>query len=131
MTTENEYRVGLVLDRSFKGNLSELSKRIHLWVCDTPDNRIAIKAVWNNSKEYSTEFGVTSFRVEESDDIHDMAERVINQIWEHHGEPSREVPMNVLEVYGANLSPEIKEVLSANGFERFERTEYGFCAFWG
>ena len=127
---KEEYRVALVLNQNFgEVPLSELSKRIHVWICGSPENKRATETVWAGQKEPSIEFGVTTFNYDPKEAPEQIVIDRLADIDLHHGEYSHTPPWTALEVIGAKASQEVTEALSEYGAERIETTGAGFVAY--
>ena len=124
------HKIAIVLDKEFGGKLIELSKRMHVWVCDTPINLKVVNEIRSN-KEFSIESGVTTFKIPEADSPEDIFVKIIDTVDLHHGELSHDPPWSVLEAYGTKLSSTIEAKLQMFGKGRVEQTTNGFIFYRG
>ena len=107
------HRFAIVLDSAFGLELSDLSTRVHVWVCDSPENRKVVGRV-----KYEPNDSPEQIRI----DILDTCDL-------HHGEYGHHPRWSVLEVYGTDLTSDIKAALGKFGVTSFKTTELGFNAF--
>ena len=62
------YSVAIVVERDFGDQLVELAKRLHVWVCSTPENRSHAERVRGvELAGPSIERGVTTFEFSKTD----------------------------------------------------------------
>jgi hypothetical protein len=123
------YSVGLVVDRAFGERLFDLASRLHVWIVDSPTNRLAVEQVWQcHSRQYSLEKGATIFRDDGSVSPDVVASRVLGDIELHHGQYSHDPPLSRLEIYGASGTEALSTALQEFGFVLFEDLPEGFMA---
>jgi hypothetical protein len=112
----NPYRVILVVDRAFGPRVHELPEGTPAWIVDSPVNRPAIDARWEEAEEKSHIIGLTSFRDSPQLSPADLAASVVEQIEMHHGVYSHEPPFSRLTVIGAVVAPTLMSNLEEIGF---------------
>ena len=126
---EKRHAVALVVDPEFGERLTDLSRRIHVWVLGTPTNRRVAERVWREARGvHSLESGITTF--EESPDAaaEEIVRRQLPTIDLHHGAQSHSPPWNVLEVYGTPPTTALRAILSEYGLTDVQATAHGFVA---
>ena len=123
------HRFAIVLDSAFGLELSDLSTRVHVWVCDSPENRKVVGRVWAHAKDFSLEKGITIFKYEPNDSPEQIRIDILDTCDLHHGEYGHHLRWSVLEVYGTDLTSDIKAALGKFGVTSFKTTELGFNAF--
>lgn len=121
-------KVTLVLDRNFGARLELIASASHVWVIDTPTNRIFAEDYWRQGVDDERSGNITTFKVSDgTPDILDIFD-LLDTIDLHHGLLSSTPPYAVLEVIGLPLSAIIRSRIRKLGFTRFEPTGDGFCA---
>ena len=120
------HKIAIVVNKDFGEKLIELSKRLHVWICDSENNLPFVKQVWSQDKKYSIESGVTKFDVSDNDSAEDIFVNILDDVDLHHGEFSHEPPWSIIEVYGVSVTQRIKSELSRYEEGRFEILEDGF-----
>jgi hypothetical protein len=116
--------VTLVFEPDYGDELQALALRTAVWIVETETNRIASEEVWRRSVEWP-HISVTIFRRGEGDI---GWPGLLDQIELHHGPHSQTRPFSVLEVIGAELTPEARAALQESGFESVKATPRGFRA---
>ena len=106
--------VSLVVAAEFDGPLIALANRMPVWIADTPGNRAGIQAARLAGGD------LTVFRVDEGKSPDGWASEVVATVVEHHGEWSHDPPLSRLEIFGASLTPQLRDVLSEYGFSETE-----------
>ena len=94
------HRVAIVVDADFGDRLVALSRRLHVWVCDTPVNRDAANSIWGDDPNYDLDSGVTTFKFAPDASRAEVVEAVLIDVDLHHGEFSHDRPWSVIEVIG-------------------------------
>ena len=132
----HDHKVIIVVDPSYGGQLVDLSKRVHVWAIDTPENRAVTEKIWKEMEQsqggHSLESGITLFQGENTSP-EESCLGILGAVNEHHGVYSHDPPWNRLEVIGAGLTDEIRTVLEKicgairsrlfdGGFEVFRET---------
>ena len=101
----------LILDQEFSGDLLELSRHHHVWICNSPKNTPQIDAVWDVEGEATETNGVSSFnlRNKPNEDIY----KWIGIISTHHqGWDSISVfGLNLVEISEAEIELWVKRKL--------------------
>jgi hypothetical protein len=119
---ERVHGVAIVVDEDFGDRLSTLASRLHVWLIDTPMNRAAASAVWQNGVHgQSLETGVTTFKVEHLSAPDQIVASMLGTVDDHHGHYSHEPPWSLLEVYGAEPTPILSAALLEFGFTNIAR----------
>jgi hypothetical protein len=116
------YRVGLVVDRSYGERLVELARSFHVWAVASPSNTPVIQRLWAEA----TSAGITSFKASEEESAEAMCARIADDIDEHHGELAHDPPWSEIAVYGVSLSERLREVFAELGATEFAPNEEGF-----
>lgn len=128
--TQTAHKVGLVVDRQFGERVRELARSFHLWVIESPQNSPMARQVWTD--EPAGPFGdalgsgVTTFEAGEDESTEEICARLAGDIDEHHGEHAHTPPWTEIEVFGAALSPGLREIFGDLGVTSFEPTPSGF-----
>ena len=122
------YKVYVVVDRAFGERLDMLEKGVPVWIVDTPTNKTAAQRVWQRLPDANHLTGVTTFSDSGSATSAELLLAEIDTIDLHHGTYSADPPYTVLEVIGTPLTGEIKDALSAYGFDEFRENSRGFTA---
>lgn len=121
------HSVGLVVDRNFGRRLLNIADRLHVWIVESPENRLAAEEVWSRTVERSLERGATIFsHGSESPDV--IAAGVLSNIELHHGEYGHTPPVSRLEIHGASRTAGLVAALQELGFVLFEDFPGGFMA---
>jgi hypothetical protein len=117
---ESAYRVAVVVDPEFGERLASLAERMHVWVADTPANRIVAERIWAATAAPSIERGVTTFRINRSEPSDAWAANILPDVELHHGEYSHKPAVDTLEIHGATLSARLRLALGAAGFTHLD-----------
>jgi hypothetical protein len=123
-----EHAVALVADLSFGERVAPLSRRLHVWLRDSDENKAAAEMVWREFPEPSIERGVTTFKADPSASPEEAAAAILGTLELHHGEYSHDPPIRVLEIFGARPVSPLVEALDEIGFRVCENTPDGFIA---
>ena len=91
-----------------------------------PRNRAASHQYAIAHPTYSLENGITTFTVNEQDSSEAMLLQVLPDVDLHHGEYSHVPPWDTLEIYGAVVTPPVREALGELGVIQYKSTPYGF-----
>ncbi|HST51656.1 MAG TPA: hypothetical protein VLJ61_06550 [Pyrinomonadaceae bacterium] len=127
-TPERINKVALVLDSDFGERLLSMASDRHIWVIDTPRNRVVAAEYWARNSGPKVENGITTFKVLEDDSALERCLGILQTIDLHHGEYSSDPPYSILEVIGLPLSYEVESALRELDFRTFETTDQGFLA---
>lgn len=106
--------VALVFDRDFSTRLHQVAFHTPVWLVETPENRAAAEAEWMRAVEWP-HIEVTLFRSD-----HDFRS-LLTQVAIHHA-------VDGLDVIGMQLTPDVHEALTRDGFQRIETSGEGFRA---
>ncbi len=91
--------VFFILDPKYRGNLWDLSRKGHVWICKSPCNDLATREVWDReTEEYSPLRGVSSF--ESAEDAVRAFYAFLGTIDEHHDEYAAASPWDTIHVMG-------------------------------
>lgn len=130
--SDSLHRVAIVVDPAFGDQLDTLATRIHVWIADTVDNRLAAEGFWATHLPMATsqhlESGVTTFKVDSAQSPEEWCAAIVGTVDEHHGEFSHDPPVSEVEVYGTPATPSLEAAFAAYGFDEFEPTSGGFRA---
>ena len=121
-------KVILVLEPAYGNRLVPLASTGHVWVIDTPENRVAASGHWAQRPEHKVEYGVTTFKSSGDATRLEMCLGILGTIGLHHGEYASNPPYSVLEVVGLPLTDEAQSAVEDFGFRSFESTTEGFRA---
>lgn len=124
----NPHKVYLVVDREFGEKLAELEQNIPVWIVDTPSNKPVAQRLWKNYSDTNHLTGVTTFVDTASLTPDELVRSHLNSLDLHHGPYSANPPWTVIEVIGAQLTPETKAELATFGCNDFQPTPRGFIA---
>ena len=123
------HAVALVVDPKFGDRLAVLAARLHVWIIDTPENHLAAAAIWSENKNHhSLERGTTTFRADPTSPPDESVASILETVDLHNGEYSHTPPWSVLEVFGANPTPQLVDALAGFGFLNIASTHDGFRA---
>lgn len=116
--------VSLIFDLDFGSKLIELSKTTFVWACDSNRNMKAAdeaRALIGKDGPLGDD-SVTTFEFDRKAPMLISFREIVATIDEHH-------EWNQLDVYGAKLSPTMKDsLLNEFGAETVQETEFGFTA---
>ena len=112
--------VAVVLNPHFGNRLIKLAQRLHVWICSSPENQPAVRAVWAIPELYETGRGATTFcKCEDPETIFLSHLETIDL---HH-------PFWLnLEVYGLVATPQVQEALHEYGVTEVKNLIDGFIA---
>lgn len=122
------YKVYVVVDREFREKLAELERSVPVWIVDTPTNKPVAQRFWNERPDEGHLTGITTFNDLNTLSPEEMLLGHLDTIELHHGSHSADPPYTVIEVFGMQLTPNAKNVLSEYGFIVFHITSTGFTA---
>jgi hypothetical protein len=122
------YKVYVVVDREFGEKLAELEPSEPVWIVDTPTNKPVAQRFWSERPGESHLIGITTFNDLSTLSPEEMLLDHLDTIELHHGSHSADPPYTVIEVFGTQLTPNAKNVLSEYGFNTFHVTSMGFTA---
>jgi hypothetical protein len=124
-----QHAVAIVVDRDFSTRLNDLAEWVHVWVIDTPENRVATERVWERTgRQYSFERGVTTFISNISDEPERNAAGILATVEEHHGVERHDPPCCRIEVFGAKPEASVRAAFEAWGYTELKPTAGGFVA---
>ena len=126
--TDKLHKVVLVLDPNFGQRLTDLASHSHVWIVDTPANRLIAEKYWQDNPEHKLETGITTFKVNDNETVEEMSLRILDSIDLHHGQYSSDPPYSRLEIIGLSVTQEIKCTLEELGFEVIEQTAGGILS---
>jgi hypothetical protein len=119
-----ELAVALILDAKFGSRLRAVSPKTITWACESPENRAVATGIWEeliNLKDKRPD-PLTLFCYSENASAEKNLINILPDIESHHR-------WTVLEVYGADLTEEVRTVLCRDyGTIEFTKTPTGFRA---
>ena len=116
------FKVSLIVDHSFGMRLKDIAIQTITWICNSSENRAAVKDVRKILKRThdKRKDPLTTFEYNESDSVTDLCIKVLPTIEEHH-------PWVTLEVYGTQLEAKLREnLVQVYGITGAENTPFGF-----
>jgi hypothetical protein len=119
--------VAIIVDPHFGPRLLPLAARKPVWIAATKGNALATKQVFRRQKRRNVGTA-TSFTVDPKLEPEDWCGRILAAVEEHHGPLSQEPPYRTLEVYGAEATAPLVDLLREFGFVRIQKTADGFLA---
>jgi len=122
------YSVAMVLDTEFADRLLALASRMPVWIVDTPANRSAAQRFWDSNQSRTDLDGVTTFKVDPAQTPETWLSNVLGDVDLHHGQYSHNPPYSAVEVFGATLTPEVREAFAEFGLIDFVQRPGGFVA---
>jgi hypothetical protein len=123
------HTVAIVVDRDFGHPLVDLSQKMHVWVCDSLQNRKSAEPIRAMSTGQSIECGVTTFKVADNDSPKAMLLGVLDMVDLHHGVYSHDPPWGELHIYGTTATPILRAALTRFGARIIDQSQDGFrCA---
>jgi hypothetical protein len=111
------HRVAIVVDPNFGDRLIALSRRLHVWVCDTPANRAVASSIWGNDPTYDLESGITTFHFAADSSAAEIVDAVLGDVDLHHGANSHDPPWSVIKVIGCSPTEALTAAFSSFGAE--------------
>lgn len=122
------YSVSVVLDRDYGLRLCELLRLGSVWAVESPTNRNIAQEIWRENPSRSHLDGLTIFSATEGSTSEQILIDELENVDLHHGHYSADPPYTILRVIGAQLTDEVRGMLSELGFDAFETTDGGFEA---
>lgn len=122
------YIVAVVLDPDFGDRLRDLPAGMPVWIVDTPANRAAAETVWASRPGLKHGDGVTTFRIDRGLAPESWLTDVLPIVALHHGEYSHVPPYTGIEVFGAAVTPVVREALDQFGIGNVTERSGGFLA---
>jgi len=126
--TAAPYKVYVIVDREFGGQLTDLEQGAPVWIVDSPTNKPVAQRLWKERADESRLTGITTFKAPDSLSPENMLLAELDTIDLHHGPHSADPPYTVIEVVGAPLTAKAKTELSKYGFDEFHAKSKGFTA---
>ncbi len=124
----SQYIVAVVLETEFGDRLCELAARMPVWIVDTPVNRSAAEQHWAGHPMSTHLDGVTTFTVDLAGTAEAWLVGILADVDLHHGYYSHDPAYSAIEIYGASLTPEVREALAEYGLMAFAERSGGFVA---
>ncbi len=122
-----EHKVVLVVDPNFGEKAIELACSAHVWIVASPGNNIVAESLWKDSKqEFSINTGISTFEASPNSTPEDTVIDIIDTIDEHHDSSSGDFSWKCIEVYGTELTPQVRKILETYGVKQFNTHEGGF-----
>jgi hypothetical protein len=122
------YKVYIIVEREFGEKLAELERGVPVWIVDTPTNKPVAQRFWNEHPDEDHLTGITTFNDLSSLSTGEMLLDQLETIELHHGSHSANPPYTVIQVFGTQLTPNVKSALAEYGFNSFRTTPAGFTA---
>jgi hypothetical protein len=110
--------VAVVVIRDYAAELTELAKRMPVWVIDTPANRGVVESLWRGAPALD----VTVFSAAEGATADEACAGVLDMVKLHH--PRCEM----IRVFGAETSPVVCDMLASIGYPVIAESADGFIA---
>ena len=120
--------VAIVVDPEFSERLLPLAREMNVWIADTPVNRPSAELFWSSNVDDSSRRTVTTFKVKLGEAGEHWCRAILPQVDLHHGEYSQSPPYSVVDVFGARLTPELRDVFAEYGFANCAERSGGFRA---
>ncbi len=118
------HRVGLVVDREFGNRVLALAAHMHVWVVDSPTNRVVADAIWSTDSggaENCLNKGVTLFETPIGQAPEVIVSDIFDTILDHHSEWADNSPMTELEIYGLPDTEANDAALNTLGLDVIDR----------
>ena len=118
------HRVGLVVDTEFGSSIFALAARMHVWVIDSPTNRVDAETIWSRKSADAAkhlEVGVTLFQSPMGTPPDIVVGDILDTIMDHHSEWAHDPPMAELDIYGVPDTDSAAATLSSLGLVVIER----------
>ena len=122
------YKVYVVVEREFGERLADLERGVPVWIVDTPTNKPVAQRFWNERPDEDHLTGITTFNDRDTLSTAELLLGQLDTIDLHHGCHSADPSYTVIQVFGTQLIPDVKNVLSEYGFNSFRSTPTGFTA---
>lgn len=113
--------VALVLNPNFGSQLSDLAKKMPVWVVSSLVNDEAIKETRRNFSSVE----ITTLYLRPNETSSDLLVRALYDVDEHHGVTSQLEPYTLLQVHGSTEMPSQQTAAELN-FGTIALTDYGF-----
>jgi hypothetical protein len=127
--SESRYTVAIVVDPMFGEQLAMLAERLHVWVVDTPPNRVVAERLWAAaSGRHNLDRGVTTFRVNATESPEAWCAGILSAVDLHHGAYAHDPPYSAIEVYGTAPSMTLRAALASVDLSDVELIPGGFRA---
>jgi hypothetical protein len=125
---ERVYSVAIVVDPGFGSRLKALAETQHVWAVKSAANDRAAAELREGDDDFSFEKGVTMFAPSVGDSPVQWCADIIGTVEEHHGRHSHVPPVTVLDIYGAEPTPQLRRVLARYRFTHVVEKTEGFQA---
>ena len=120
----NASQVALVVAKIPGPEVYRLAKTMPIWIGES-----LIDAQTLSDLRDASAYGITTFLERRNDEKSASISRILYSLDEHHNEVSQEPPYSELHVFGANLREVDQAAFRELGFNRYDRTEFGFIAY--
>jgi hypothetical protein len=121
--------VNLVVDPVFGERLIDLVARGPVWIADTKVNRPAAERWWRHNSGAPANAGVTTFQVDLKRSSEQWVADILAMIEMHFGAYDDDPPTyEALDVWGAILSEELRNLLTTAGYSNLVPLQGGFRA---
>ena len=118
----------VVLDPNYGERLRQMWPGRSVWIALSPINEPTVRSLWASHPDCDHLSGITGFRFDADALPENSLLDTLDMIDLHHGLQSSKDPYTVLEVVGARLTTDVREVLCKLGFERCLEHTDGFTA---
>lgn len=116
--------VAIIVGAESSFDLQKIAGTMEVWAPNLPEYKQAAERI----REALPESSVTLFNTATSESPEQEFLSWLPTVDLHHGEYSSETPWEVMHVYGATITAEIKRALSEYGVEEITPTDFGFLA---
>lgn len=108
--TETPYTVAIIVDPGFGERVRDIVTRMPAWVVDTEVNRRVAEQVWADSRAAGTYHGdtLTTFRVDSTATAEQWCASILPSVAMHHDAYSHYLGYSAVEVFGAELTPDLR-----------------------
>lgn len=121
--------VSIIVDPEFGERLTALAERGPVWIADTLVNRPIAEAWCGRRGRPVSDERVTTFRVNPGAGPEEWVADILAMVELHHGGFDDNPPSyETLEVWGASLSPRLRDLLTAAGYAELSEFPGGFRA---
>lgn len=116
--------VAIIVGAESSFDLQKIAVSMEVWAPNLPEYKQAAERI----RETLPESSVTLFNPATSESPEQEFLSWLPTVDLHHGEYSSETPWEVMHVYGATITAEIKRALTEYGVEEITPTDFGFRA---
>lgn len=120
--------VAIVVDPEFGERLFTLAEKMTVWIADTPVNRPCAESIWSTRDDQAALPNVTTFKVAAGESPEASCVGLLGTVDLHHGPYSQTPAYSAVEVFGAQLTPELREALAKFDLDSLTERPDGFRA---